>query len=298
MKKLGLICILFCLQQLLWSQGSIKYQIKNEVLFADSNLYEAKESPTIKPISYLGKDIAYHAFYNHSNILHAVFIKKEDQFVFEEYAMSGAIIAKGKLMQNMLYCVKDTHNILSPITLKVTEKHITCYYSLLKVGKWEIMDEEQNIHSGNYFNGKKDGVWKYYINKDYLSNIQIYRMDSLLQDSNVHHVSNYSKDSLSHLLGGLWYASILDKNTHTMILKREVKDYSYDYSLKMLADNNFERNKQFIVANDPETSMKGNWEWNADNSLTLNAHKQQIRLQFLYVDKKEIIIKEIHQPKI
>ena len=110
---------------------------------------------------------------------------------------------------------------------------------------------------------------------------------------NIKHV-----DSLSHLLGGLWYASILDKNTHTLILKREVKDYTYDFSLKMLADNNFERNKQFIVANDPETSMKGNWQWNADNSLTLNANKQQITLQFLYVDKKEIIIKEIHQPKI
>lgn len=281
-----------------FSQGLIKSQYKSVLLLNDSSIYVNNDASIQKPIIYAGKEIGFHTFYNHSNILHATFIKKDDFYIYEEYDQLGNIIAKGKLIQNVLYCKKDSQMILSPITLKEIEKHITCYYSLVKIGAWEYHDLDHNKLTGNYFNGKKDGTWKNYLNNSYLSNIKWYKMDSLIRDSNVHSIHQFHKDSLNHMLGGMWYATIIGSDQQTALLERKTNDYSFDYSLKLSNDNLFERNKKFIVENNPFNSMKGQWKWNDDNTITLSTNNQLITLQFLYIDKNEIIIKEIHQSKI
>jgi len=298
MKNILSLVTLFCINFVCFSQALMKYQYKSVLLLNDSSIYVNNDASIQKPINYGGKEIGFHTFYNQSNILHATFIKKDDFYIYEEYDQQGNIIAKGKLIQNVLYCKKDSQIIFSPITLKEIEKHVTCYYSLVKIGVWEYHDIEQNKLIGNYFNGKKDGIWKSYLNNTYLSNIKWYKMDRLVRDSNVHSINQYQKDSLNHLLGGLWYATIIDTNHQTAILERKTKDYSFDYCLKLFSNNLFERNKKFIVENNPNNSLKGAWKWNDDNTITLSSNEQHITLQFLYIDKNEIIIKEIHQSKI
>lgn len=280
------------------AQSMLKFQYKTALLLNDSNMYVIPDASDIKAINYGGKEIAYHSFFKNTHQLHATFIKKDDYYIFEEYNTAGNIIAKGKFIQNVLYCKKDTQNIFSPITLKEIEKHITCYYNLVKVGIWEYNTLRNEKIIGNYFNGKKDGIWKSYINDSYLSNIKTYKLDVVLKDSSIHQISNYNKDSLKSLLDGVWYATTINKADSTYILQRDSKDFSFEYSIKIMNDQLFERNAKFIIENSPLNSLKGNWKWNDDNTLSLSTSNQNIIIQFLYIDKKEIIIKEIHQQKI
>ena len=299
MKSIFIIILFIISSCYLSAQSSLKYQYKTILLLNDSNLYVNTKLSDIKAILFGAKEIGYHSFYSNTHQLHATFIKKDDFFIFEEYDLDGNIIAKGKYIQNVLFCKKDTQNILSPITLKEIEKHITCYYNLVKVGVWEYTKSSNEKIIGNYFNGKKDGIWKCYLNENYLSHIQMYKLGIMTKDSSIHQVTNYTKDSLRAILdNGIWYATNINQIDTTYILQKESKDFSFDYTLKFSTDNLFERNSKFIIENSTLNSIKGKWIWNEDNTLTLSSVNRLITLQFLYIDNKEIIIKEIHQQKI
>jgi hypothetical protein len=290
MNKIFFIVLLITYSCIVYSQSLVKNQYKSVLLLNDSSIYSINDIPTIQAIQYAGKEIGYHAFYKESHLLHATFIKKDEFFVFEEYDQNGHIISKGKLLQNVIYCKKDSQSILSPITLKEIEKHITCYYNLIKIGQWEYNYNDIKT-KGNYFNGKKDGIWKTFINDNRLSNLRTYKMDSILADSNINSVNNYSKDSLSNLLNSIWYVTPINKNTSTFIFEKNTNDYTFDYTLKINNNNLFEKSYKFKIDNTPN-NFTGNWRLNDDKSLTLTYNNKETILYILYIDNKEIIIKE------
>ena len=290
MKKISFIALLVLSSCIVFAQSLVKNQYKSALLLNDSTIYSINDIPTIQAIQYASKEIGYHAFYKESHLLHATFIKKDEFFIFEEYDQSGNIISKGKLLQNVMYCKKDSHSIMSPITLKEIEKHITCYYNLIKIGQWEYNYNDIKT-KGNYFNGKKDGIWKTYVNDNRLSNISTYKMDSIVSDSNINSVNNYTKDSLRNLLNSTWYVTPINKKSATFIFEKNTNDYTFDYTLKINNDNLFEKSYKFKIDNTPN-NFTGNWRLNDDKSVTLTYNNKEIILYILYIDNKEIIIKE------
>jgi outer membrane receptor for ferric coprogen and ferric-rhodotorulic acid len=116
-------------------------------------------------------------------------------------------------------------------------------------------------------------------------------MDSIVSDSNINSVNNYSKDSLANLLNSTWYVTPINKKSATFIFEKNTNDYTFDYTLKINNDNLFEKSYKFKIDNTPN-NFTGNWRLNDDKSLTLTYNNKKTILYILYIDNKEIIIKE------
>lgn len=296
MRLVSLICFLHIIT-LSSMHAQLKLNYKTEYLFHDTLLYNIYDNPRIQHVKIAGKDVLFHAYYKHSQILHAVFLKKDDFFYFEEYTYDGDVCARGKLVTNPKYCKKDTQHIFSPITLKEIENTITCYYALVKVGQWEYINEQTTL-SGSYFNGKKEGIWKKTIGNNLVSNIYSYKSDSLYKDSSIANIQNYQNDSLYNILHGVWFASRMSKQGDTYILERENREFTFDYSLKFKNDFSFERNNKFLIDKHPHNHNEGTWSWNNDKTLSLITAEEKTTYQILYIDKKRIIVQKIIYQKI